>query len=135
VLFVVSAFATTRDSTGALGSHSSVASHVGVSAVNAVSVSHEPMYGPMQSLGTCASIAIVFSVVVALSLLWASRRTVPVSSGSMGAEVGATAGLAAVAAMQPSCGAHVTHALTAHGLPMVVATVLCTFLGRRALAP
>ncbi len=134
-LFVASTLATARDIPRAFFTQSLVAGHVGTSAVNAVSVSHHTTVGPMQNLGACASTGLVFAGVVALGLLWSSRRTVPVSSGSMGAVVGATAGLAAAAALQLSCASHVAHALAAHGLPMLVATVLCTFIGRRALSP
>ncbi len=112
-----------------------IADHVVSSAVNAVTVTHDAALSPMQNLGTCASTSLLFSAVVAVTLLWSSRRTVPVSSGSMGAVVGASAGLAAAAALQLSCATNITHALTAHGLPLALATVLCTFVGRRALAP
>ncbi len=134
-LFVLSTLATTRGIPRTLSLTNPLADHVGLSAVNAVTVTHTPTLGPMQNLGACASTSLVFAGVVALSLLVSSRRAVPVSSGSMGAVVGASAGLAAAAALQLSCATHIAHALAAHGLPMLFATVLCTFLGRRALAP
>lgn len=134
-VFVLSTLATTRGIPRTLSLTNPLADHVGLSAVNAVSVSHAPTLGPMQNLGACASTSLVFAGVVALALLVVSRRTVPVSSGSMGAVVGASAGLAAAAALQLSCATHIAHALAAHGLPMLFATVLCTFVGRRALAP
>lgn len=134
-LFVASTLATTRIIPPTLSLTNPLADHVGVSAVNAVSVSHDATLGPMQNLGACASTSLLFAAIVAVGLLWSSRRTVPVSSGSMGAVVGASAGLAAAAALQLSCATHIAHALAAHGLPMVLATVLCTFIGRRALAP
>lgn len=134
-LFVLSTLATTRIIPRTLSTTKTLADHVGVSAVNAVSVTHDNPLGPMQNLGACASTSLIFAAVVAVGLLWSSRRTVPVSSGSMGAVVGASAGLAAAAALQLSCATHIAHALAAHGLPMLLATVLCTFIGRRALAP
>ncbi len=135
-LFVLSTLATTRIIPRTLSTTKTLADHVGVSAVNAVSVTHDSTLGPMQNLGACASTSLIFAAVVAVGLLLvSSRRTVPVSSGSMGAVVGASAGLAAAAALQLSCATHIAHALAAHGLPMLLATVLCTFLGRRALAP
>ncbi len=135
LLFVTSAVATTQGTPWTLRPASPMAHHMGVSALNAVTVTHDPSISPMQNLGTCASTGLVFAGVVALGLLWSTRRTVPVSSGSMGTVVGAAAGLAAAAALQLSCATHVGHALVAHGLPMALAMVLCTFLGRRALAP
>ena len=133
-LFALSLFTHAQPPSNTLHDASSIA-HMGVSAINAVADPHHEALGPMQNLGACASTASVFAAVVALAALWSARRTVPVSSGSMGAVVGAAAGLAAVAALEPACAASTTHALAAHGLPMVVATVLCTFLGRRSLAP
>jgi hypothetical protein len=109
--------------------------HVGTSAVNAVADPHLQALGPLANLGACASTASVFAGVVALAALWAARRTVPVSAGSMGSVIGASAGLAALAAVGPSCTAGVAHTLAAHGLPAVMATVLCLFLGRRSLSP
>ncbi len=109
--------------------------HMGTSAVNAVADPHHQALGPLANLGACASTASVFAGVVALAAMWAARRTVPVSAGSMGSVVGASAGLAALAAIGPSCAAGVTHTLAAHGLPAVMVTVICLFLGRRALAP
>jgi len=109
--------------------------HVGTSAINAVSDPHLQALGPLANLGACASTASVFAGVVALAALWAARRTVPVSAGSMGSVIGASAGLAALAAIGPSCAAGVAHSLAAHGLPAVMVTVLCLFLGRRSLSP
>ncbi len=134
-LFVASTLATTRDIPRTVSARNPIADHVVSSAVNTVTVTHDAALSPMQNLGTCASTSLLFSAVVAVTLLWSSRRTVPVSSGSMGAVVGASAGLAAAAALQLSCATNITHALTAHGLPLALATVLCTFVGRRALAP
>ncbi len=109
--------------------------HVGTSAINALADPHQHAVGPLQNLGACASTTSVFAGVVALAALWAARRTVPVSSGSMGSVVGATAGLAALAAVGPACAGGGLHTLVAHGGPSLLATVVCLFLGRRALAP
>lgn len=109
--------------------------HVGTSAINAIADPHHGTAGPMQSLGSCASATAVFAGVVTIAGLWAARRTVPVSSGSLGAVIGATAGLAALAAVGPGCAGGVVHGLVAHGGPALIATAVGLFLGRRALAP
>lgn len=134
-LFGVATFASTRADAWMTPSRSR-AGHVGVSAIDAMNGAHvDRPFGPMQHLGTCASTGLVFASVVALGLLWASRRTVAVSPGSAGACVGAAAGLAAAAALQLSCASSVSHVIAAHGLPMVAATTFGALLGRRALSP
>lgn len=109
--------------------------HVGTSAINAIADPHQSAAGPMQSLGACASATAVFAGVVTIAGLWSARRTVPVSSGSLGAVIGATAGLSALAAVGPGCAGGGVHGLVAHGGPALIATVIGLFLGRRALAP
>lgn len=134
-LFVGASIATTQELPRTVAPARHLHDHMGVSAVNAVQHAHDTATGPLQNLGACASTSLVFAGVMAFALLLSARRTAPVSSGSLGAVAGASAGLAAAAALQLSCATHLTHALAAHGLPLALATLLCTFVGRRALAP
>ena len=88
--------------------------------------------GPPAMLEGCFRIGLTVAVPMVLLAVWAVRRSFPAGAGWRGAALGAGAGLGGVVVLVHLCGSpYGGHIALAHGLPLVIATLVGAFGGAR----
>ena len=87
--------------------------------------------GPPAMLEGCFQIGLTVAVPMLLFTVWAVRRSFPSGAGWRGAALGAACGLGGVVVLVLLCGSpYGGHIAVAHGLPLVVATLVGAWGGR-----
>ena len=88
--------------------------------------------GPPDMLEGCFQIGLTVAVPTLLLAVWAMRRAFPAGAAWRGAALGAACGLGAVIVLLLLCGSPFGgHIALAHGLPLVIATVIGAWGGAR----
>jgi hypothetical protein len=83
-------------------------------------------------LESCFQIGLTVAAPMALLAVWTMRRSFPSGAGWRGAALGAAAGLAGVVVLVLLCGSpYGGHIALAHGLPLVIATLIGAIGGMR----
>ena len=88
--------------------------------------------GPPAMLEGCFQIGLTVAAPMAFLAVWAMRRSFPTVAGWRGAALGAAAGLSGVVVLVHLCGSPFGgHIALAHGLPLILATLIGAIGGRR----
>ena len=88
--------------------------------------------GPPAMLEGCAQIGLTVAVPMLLLAVWAVRRSFATGAAWRGAALGAACGLGGVVVLVLLCGSpYGGHIAVAHGLPLVVATLIGAWGGRK----
>lgn len=88
--------------------------------------------GPPAMLEGCFQIGLTVAIPMLLVSVWAMRRSFPSGSAWRGAALGAACGLGGVVVLVLLCGSPYTgHIAVAHGMPLVIATLIGAWGGRK----